>query len=263
MNRFRTTCLLGLWGVIAFAGCSGSPPAETSQRKDEKRDPTPIGPPITVSVNDLHNEYWTKPKETEQKYRGKLLQVSGRVDVASSNNHKERLEVSLGDVSGDLKGLLVSVWCKFPQKAEDQVDQLTRTQIITIRGVCDFDIGNPALSDCELVTIGPDPVIRVAAGELAKEYVADPFSARKKYHALPVLVEGTIADIKEQGDHSRFEVVLEGSLVNIQATSNEIRSRRYRESFAALKKGQTIRLKGTCMMPDAGGILLDGAVVAK
>ena len=84
---------------------------------------------------------------------------------------------------------------------------------------------------------------------------------------MPVVLEGIVADAKETGENHRFVFILEAApmkgekkcIARVIVTSNEARSARYRQQLAAVKKGQTIRVKGSCQMPESGGISIDGA----
>ena len=121
-----------------------------------------------MTVNDLHDQYWSKPDETEKKYRGKILQMSGKVCVASNNNSKEVPEVCLSSLATSELGLTSDIWCRFSQADADRINQLTWKQPITVRGRCDFADGNPALSNCELVEVGQNPAIGVTVAELRR-----------------------------------------------------------------------------------------------
>jgi hypothetical protein len=120
------------------------------------------------------------------------------------------------------------------------------------------------LVPCELLLIGPDPAMPVTADWLTREYARDGQAADSRYRDKWLLVEGVVADL-EQPKSGAECVVLEGAgtkdgkRLRIKAAYPADR----KKDFAALKKGDKIKIKGECGGEFLGTISLSYSVLVK
>ena len=101
---------------------------------------------ITISSQQLFSEYEANDIAADQKYKGKVLQVSGSVgDI--SRDILDNIYVTLK--TGEYK--IFSIQCFFADSFEDEVAELSPNRLLTIRGRCDGKFGNVLLKDCIIV----------------------------------------------------------------------------------------------------------------
>jgi hypothetical protein len=226
-----------------------SPPTDKGPKdKDPKTEPPPV---VAVSAEDLFKEYKADRNATNKKYHGKLVEVSGPVDSAGSDNVHELPLVYLR--ATDKKGTLDWIECYFAATDEQPVNRLCKDQPVKIRGAIREDwigLGVP-LFNCTVVEQGPDPAIPISAVQLTKEYAADKEAADKKYDKKILIIDGVVAEVKPPDDeHKYYRILLEGfdekaeQPLRVQANCQCAASKRLAALYATVKKGQTLKLKG-------------------
>jgi hypothetical protein len=110
----------------------------------------PVKPVASVKAGDLLNEYSTNAIAADGKYKGKVIQVSGKfgsVQKVPLMGYAVQLQTEdTGDVN------LAGIQCFITQAAQDDVGKLQPGQIITLQGVCDGQValGQIKLSKCTL-----------------------------------------------------------------------------------------------------------------
>lgn len=102
---------------------------------------------IAVSAGQLINDYEANEFGADQKYKGKVLQVSGIVyKVSTTDDGGALLQVSPSSDSWD------DVWCYFYDAEELQkVSTLTTEQSVTVEGLCEGNDFYIELSNCKIV----------------------------------------------------------------------------------------------------------------
>lgn len=120
-----------------------APPTEAQQ----PAAPPPEAPrPISITATDLQKAYSANPVAAKQKYEGKPVLVTGRIEDISIMMGEPHVSMRTGE-------LFWPVTCVFPEEASDAVAKLAKEDRITVRGVVG---GEPIglgvfVEDCELV----------------------------------------------------------------------------------------------------------------
>ena len=127
--------------LAALAGCNRTP----------KPPPAPEAPPTpvaTLKAADLLNEYKSNELAADGKYKGKLIQVTGKF-ASVQKDPLGRYYVSLE--GGDATDFNVA--CYLAESAKDEAAKLQANQDLTVRGVCDGRFGGQVLTlkQCEIV----------------------------------------------------------------------------------------------------------------
>jgi predicted phosphodiesterase len=107
-------------------------------------------PDATVKAGDLLNEYSANAVAADAKYKGKLIQVSGKFGSAQK---APLLGYAVQLLPEDAPDVNVSyVQCFIVESAQEDVAKLQAEQMITIQGTCDGQVlGQVKLSQCSLV----------------------------------------------------------------------------------------------------------------
>jgi hypothetical protein len=245
MSRRRIVCGSALLlGLLIASGCRKSEPdVKTAPEKTPpavvkaKPEPAPekekkpvVEPPkaLQVTVDRLMDDFKDRPK-AERKYKGKLLEVEGK--VASSKTGSVTL---IGKKPADL--LPPEVRCKMSPAFAGKAGLVAKGQTIFVKGrFADFSAGNVTLDDCEYAEPVASPP-RVTAEALTKAFADDMQAAEKKYLDKDVIVSGTVIDLEEKDG---FAVKLAGfdkSRVRCMLDSPD--------DFKLLKKGDKVTIKG-------------------
>ena len=109
--------------------------------------------PIKITPKQLADEYDENEIAADQKYKGKILEMSGEIDDFGKGIFDApyiKLEA----------GFLSWVYCYLSKSYEPQLAQLSKGQRVTVQGVCDgIGFAYPELKDCILVetTSPPSP----------------------------------------------------------------------------------------------------------
>jgi hypothetical protein len=135
-----STALLGL--TLGLLGCSGHKAANTA--------PAPT-PAVTIKAGDLLGEYGANAVAADTKYKGKVLQVTGKFGTAQKAPLMGyAVQVLPEDAGGgpDLQG----VECFILESAQADVAKLQPGAMITVLGTCDGQVvGQVKMSKCTLV----------------------------------------------------------------------------------------------------------------
>src|SRR5262249_13511450 len=110
----------------------------------------PAAPAATVKAGDLLKEYGTNAVAADAKYKGKLVQVSGKFGAAQKAPLLGYAVQLLPEDAADVT--LSSVQCFIVESAEADVARLQPEQKIAIQGTCDGQVlGQVKLSQCTVV----------------------------------------------------------------------------------------------------------------
>ena len=119
--------------------------AETAPRNEA----APNAPPVAVKATDLTIAYDENELAADDKYKGKTLQVSGKVSNIAETLGKYTVQLEGHKKNGI--GLL-SVMCKFEQSEKESITKLKKGQAVTLTGIGDgktlgFYVG---LNECKI-----------------------------------------------------------------------------------------------------------------
>jgi hypothetical protein len=225
-----------------------TPPADKGTKdKNLKADPRPV---VAVSAVDLLKENLADQKALNKKYDGKLLEVSGVVELITSDNLEETPLVRLQDAE---KKYSYWIWCYGAVKDDQMFNRLSKDQPVRIQGEYrehQFPLGVP-LFNCTVVEQGPDPAIAISAVQLTKEFATNAEGTKEKYNKKTLIVDGVVAEVIPTGaGHGGYEILLAGAdekaemPIRVNATLWCTFSKRLAGIYASIRKGQTLKIKG-------------------
>lgn len=147
----KRTAVLTLSSKNDNADSAASSTSSNSSTKKDNKSSTPTPKPveaISVKAADLYEAFSNNEVAANKKYKGKILDVTGK--VGSINSSFGSFTVSL---DADEWGI-TSIECSFKKVHEDDLAKLNKGDKVTIRGTCDgLTIAWVCLSDCELIKV--------------------------------------------------------------------------------------------------------------
>jgi hypothetical protein len=260
--------LVLLAGVTLASGCNkgSATHSSTTSSADSGKGQTPTNVDFTLTSEQLAREFDSDKVDAEKKYKDKWIEVEGpmeNVTVLPSGD----VNIRLTGFRLDPKKLMGHSIRGAPPAAEtEKLKGLTRGQKVKLKGKFDSEaLGMFVdLVPCEVVSIGPDPALPVTVDQLIQDYARDVKAADARYKDKWLLVEAVVFELK--GTKSGADsVVLEGAgekdgnLLRISAAYPADR----KNDFAALKKGDKVKIKGECGGQVRGVITLSYAVLVK
>lgn len=218
--------------------------------------------PVAASVTalELSKEYKDNEVAANAKYKGKVVEVTGKVK-------------SVSDTKVELEGFnFADVDCNFGSSQQASVSNLKVGSTATIRGRCAGEvIFDVELNDCIVMPGGPgkpadgankgagDGALKVTATELAKAYEEDEEAADKKYKGKVLEVTGNVWRNQLYTQPEKPTVTLgvnDDSVVDCQVDEKT------KSDLVSLKLKQTITFRGKCAGKDTA-VVLEGCVQVK
>ena len=99
---------------------------------------------VAISAVQLYAQYEANEVEADNKYKGKVLAVTGVAgDIGKDIMDEAYVLLSSGDALG-----MFGVQCFFSESEEQNFSNLRTGQQLTIKGRCDGKFGNVFLKDC-------------------------------------------------------------------------------------------------------------------
>lgn len=120
--------------------------------KDLKNENTTenIKPEFSLSASALYKEYKKNEVAADNKYKDKIIKISGTVDSIGKDVMKNTYIMLVGE--GVIEGLN-GIQCFFPDKASGDIAKINKGDNVTIQGKCDgLMLGiNLGIKNCNLV----------------------------------------------------------------------------------------------------------------
>lgn len=128
MKNVINLTILTVLGVVLVLGCGQLP--DTKGGATDQPSNTQAAKPISISAKELTRAYDENELAADQKYKGKLLSVSGTVSSIAE---------TLGNVTVQLEGheFMQSVMCSFEEEQKANVARLKKGQPIKLLGTGD------------------------------------------------------------------------------------------------------------------------------
>ena len=139
----RLLCGAALFALaLGLAGCKKQKPPKAS---------TPEAPAASVKAGDLLNEYSANALAADGKYKGKVIQVSGKFGSVQKMVLVGYVLQLVPEDSGDLNASMIQ--CVLPEDAQAAAAQLQPGQKVTVQGTCDGQVipGQVKMSQCRVV----------------------------------------------------------------------------------------------------------------
>jgi len=139
------------WGIAAFfvavVLCPLSSLMNTGDEKEKAKEAgKPPEVPIETTAPDLFGDFDANSIAAESRYKGKMVQVRGRI-VSIGKEILGAPYVVLGN--GD-EFSPFGVQCIFPRDKHG-LESVSKGQVVTVRGKCRSKLGNVLVDHCELV----------------------------------------------------------------------------------------------------------------
>ncbi len=153
------------WWVITIAvlavlyaiGSSGDESTKTADDQPEPKtaveeakkpaEPEKTTPDILVTSANLSKEYSENEVAADQKYKGKLVEISGKITSVDNDTFDDGMIVRLSDGKYDVN----NAWCYMKESERDKVLAFKKGQQVTLIGKGDSaTLGSPVLKDCTL-----------------------------------------------------------------------------------------------------------------
>ncbi len=140
--------------IAVLAAIGNSSVEDTKQRVAEEKtqptetktaEPEKMAPAIILTSANLATEYSDNEVAADAKYKGKLLEVSGKVASIDNGISDNEMIVKLSDGKYDISG----PWCYMKESERDKVLAFKKEQQVTLIGTGNSaTIGSPMLKDC-------------------------------------------------------------------------------------------------------------------
>jgi hypothetical protein len=207
------------------------------------------GEVVKLDAEQLMLEYLENKKATVQKYRGKVLEVTGLLASPPRDPDMSGKLMGRFHANHPKGGQWLQVHFTLPLKDSDRVKGMIVGQVLKVRARLDTsEAVDPVLLDSQLVEVGnPYPVVAtLTAEQLAKAFHADPDATNKKYRGRRVEITGVV-DFPFSATHYAH-VVVQGyapDSANDYTPLNCKFSAAEEDRCLAFSRGQTIKIQGT------------------
>jgi hypothetical protein len=268
MTRFLLR-LSSLAAVLVAVGCGATvstPPGE-SDKDGPKTHSTPKAPDYTMTAADIAKEFEMDKATAAKKYQDKIVELDGVVNFITDRK-LDAVVTLFGYKADPMKPNERFVMAVFDKPENSKVLELVKGQKLKFRGKGPGEFaGFVSVNGCTVVEAGPDPTIKVSAADLTKAYATDEKAAEEKYKEKVVLVDGVVVEIKKGGfgDTLILEGFDEKSDKPVRVSAGIPAEKK--EEFAALKKGDKVKIKGefSGYYPDGAGhiVSINGARIVK
>ena len=138
VNRFKNA--ISVIGLLVFLIIAIGSTDEASVEKDVSSQSASY----RISSQQLYADYKANEVAADQKYKSKILEISGEID----NIAKDITDTIYITLKGDK--YIGSVQCFFSKNHENQAASLSKGQYVTVKGKCDGKMMNILLRGCAL-----------------------------------------------------------------------------------------------------------------
>ncbi len=120
--------------------------SETANKKEEKpAEPEKLTPQVTVTSANISKEYSENEVAADEKYKGKIIEISGKVVSIDNGTFDNEMIVKLADGQYDF----YAPWCYMKPSEKEKVLSFKKGQQITLIGKGDSaTMKSPILKEC-------------------------------------------------------------------------------------------------------------------
>jgi hypothetical protein len=138
----RTKHIISMLTVAAFALFAV---ASTEEEAEQSISGKPVD--FTMTARELFQAYDQNEVAADEKYEGKVLEISGRVDDIG----KDITDTIYVTLDGGGEYGIFSVQCFFADTHSGDAAKLSKGDAITVKGLCNGMIGNVSVRGCSIV----------------------------------------------------------------------------------------------------------------
>lgn len=145
---------------------------------------------IKIDPETFATEVTKDAKAATAKYKGKLVELAGRI-AGISRNASGEVFISLPSKTAGILG----VTC-FVKKDQDVFGKVVKGQQVILRGQYPDQQFGVQLLECEIIEKGESPALTYTAENFAEEWAKDKEAAVKKWKDKQIIVSGLIIEAK-------------------------------------------------------------------
>lgn len=141
-------------GIIGSASGDESQKADTASNAGTKADtnqnekpvePVKLAPQVTITSANLSKEYSENEVAADSKYKGKLIEISGKITSIDNGITDNEIIIKLSDGKYDISGAM----CYMKASEHEKVLTFKKGQQVTLIGTGNSaTLGSPILKDC-------------------------------------------------------------------------------------------------------------------
>ena len=235
---------------------SGQKSSSSSGKKTSSATSIPLEYYTSVTVDDMVNDLSSNALKAQEKYKGKYLQITGRL----SNIDSDGKYISLSPASFSVYSVMCYVK-NDEQKAK--VANMTSDDTVTLRGKCK-DVGevmgfsldidsidgfDAAAAELQFAT-SADGYIVISADELVDIINKNALAAQNAFKGKKLAITGRLGTIDSDGKYIGLDSSKDFDFTNIQCY---IKTDEQKAKVMEMKKGDALTVKGKCK--DVGELL--------
>lgn len=215
-------CLVGLLSTGCSGGGGDGPDLSSKQ------------PDFTLTSVALSEEVKKNDTAATEKYKGKVIEITGKVVGAGKNASKDPF-LRLEGAKGDIMGVMVFTQDKAPW------GKATPGQTVTIKGNWPEIAFGASLINGHIVKVEGEKAPTLTAAELAKEYEGNREETTKKYDEKFLILKGEI-ESKEANEAGAVTLIFKTpeSKVKVKCSFTAFD----KEETEKLNEGQTVTVLG-------------------
>ena len=209
-----------------------------------------------VTVEEMENDLSANALKAQEQYKGKYLQITGRLSTIDSDG--KYISLSPSGFS------MTSVMCYIKNDTQKaQVANMSSDDMVTLRGKCkdvgeimgySLDIDSIDGYDTDSVELSfatsSDGYIIASADELVEIINKNALVAQNTFKGKKMAVTGRLGNIDSDGKYISLDSSKDFDFTNIQCY---LKTDEQKAKIMEMKKGDTLTVKGTCK--DVGELL--------
>jgi uncharacterized protein (TIGR03067 family) len=213
-------------------GGAAPPPPAVGPKKGA--GPAGLGKPdLVVTPAEWRADFKKDAAAAKAKYRGKVIEMSGTVDSVRPEPFGAPFAYMNFEVKDDLLGVRCVLTDTKPWR------KVSPGSKVKVRGKSS-EVQAGDLNPCEIIEAGPNPVVVMTAGQLAKEFAADRVAAQKKYEDKWAIITGEVV-ARGKSEFCAVRITLKG---DADITMTCCFGEAYKRSAEAVKVGAQVEIFG-------------------
>lgn len=119
--------------------------APDNKKEEKPAEPTKLVPQVTVTSANISKEYTENEVAADEKYKGKIIEISGKVYSIDNGISDNEIIIRLSDGKYDIN----NSWCYMKESEREKAIALKKGQQVTLIGTGDSaTMSSPVLKDC-------------------------------------------------------------------------------------------------------------------
>ena len=248
--------LFAILGKVFGNSDSSASSASSSGKNTASATSIPLEYYTSVTVEEMMNDLSSNALKAQEKYKGKYLQITGRLSTIDSDGKYISLHAD--------KYSIIGVHCTIKSDTQRaQVANMSSGDTVTLRGKCKdmgevmgykLDIDSIDGYDASSVELqfptSSDGYIMVSADDLVDIMDKNALAAQNAFKGKKLAITGKLGTIDSDGKYICLDSSKTFDLTNIQCY---IKTEEQKAKIMEMNKGDTLTVKGKCK--DVGELL--------